>query len=288
MPVKDLQALLTDLEAGRVQHISFGDGVLGVFLKTAAVGGGAAAAAAAAVADSAATAGGAVVAASPATAAAALAAAGGVASATGKAAVATGRAATATATAAVTATRAPVAAAAAAAAASPVQYAVPVLPFLFDAVHRRLATLVIDQRVSTAVQPSGLGQRLSGLLVLLPFAYLVVMYFVMRRIMNRKETMSGKTQVSKGSGRQRLPTFADVAGIDKAKVEMQELVRTGGGGWWRVAGGGWWVMHDAGTWWVGVCEWVGRLVGRLLRVGALVLRWLVCWLVGCWLGGLVA
>ena len=45
----------------------------------------------------------------------------------------------------------------------------------------------------------------------------------MKRIMNPKDTMGKKLLVEKNF-QKRLPTFADVAGIESAKVEMRELV----------------------------------------------------------------
>eukprot|EP00750_Incisomonas_marina_P021776 INCI4677.1.p1 GENE.INCI4677.1~~INCI4677.1.p1 ORF type:complete len:393 (-),score=71.30 INCI4677.1:361-1539(-) len=102
-------------------------------------------------------------------------------------------------------------------------YGVPLLPFMFENVSSRITALMMEQGVSYGEIRRSLAQRFQFFVVLLPFAYLIAMYFVMKRIMNPKDTMGKKLLVEKNF-QKRLPTFADVAGIESAKVEMRELV----------------------------------------------------------------
>lgn len=104
----------------------------------------------------------------------------------------------------------------------PAVYGVPLLPFLFHEMSGKIAALIMEQKITYSEVTTSLAERLQSLVFLLPIAYLGVLYYVMKKLMNPKESMKKSTRVSKRKNT--LPTFADVAGIESAKVEMRELV----------------------------------------------------------------
>eukprot|EP00940_MAST-03C_sp_MAST-3C-sp2_P002921 g2921.t1 len=101
-------------------------------------------------------------------------------------------------------------------------YETNVVPLLLRVCGPEIVSLISKHAVAIRTPSKGLREKIFPLLLLmLPFVYLIVSVRMLKNTYSSKNEVGRKPQ---RTDRRSFPRFSDVAGIDAAKVEMQEVV----------------------------------------------------------------